>query len=710
VIDLRMDDSSSSSSDSEASVTELRNPAEDKSKSKEKQQKTVAKHFQDYLIYRRENEMDAIELNSIYELMSDHAYLITEEMIGKFGGYLEDVKKFNNIGTVLYYVSGLRAILEQGLGYNHSLFQGRFFARLRENMEKSYGLKGKKKTKKKAMTINDFKCFCKILFERNTTKSLMDRALITMQWQIIGRINETFIRVEDVEGLQNGDLNGILLNIKRHKTGNEMKLIVVPHPTDYRSCMIHALASWVLLGKVMSAMIFPRVFVGKECGSNYTNKMLEELRTEAINRGCIITEGLKSHSVRKGGASYLNSLEGINQEDIKRRGGWKIEKKDRVNLYIEYFEANDFRIAKSLSEWGKTKFGGQAYQLEWIPENERLSFLTYSNRLIGFCGFDDFTQLRLTMSLLHYYNEIKEAFPSHTIIRIMESKDTKSKLEEWSATVKSRFRQINYIDCLDSSSKGGPLYDQLEEILTNQRIMQSKTETIEDVLHKVSSRLESKMESILTGVVEAVASVSITSELPIAQSTQIERAAIIPAMFNPRPMTREAGVLRNEISLPASDKLEVSTLFSQWYIMELYKINPANLTAKEEENFNHYKEVLAYSKCLLPAQSTIPMKPTDSAGIKQWQKEITSMGIQVNDEWKKLREEYKPTLEPQPIQPDKKKRKTNYNPTISNVRKLRPQLQSCGVVFDFTRTIDDVTPVEMKYESVKHRRYNRNRK
>jgi hypothetical protein len=142
------EESISSSSDSEASSVSLDNPTDDVTESQRKLQGTVSKHFQEYISYHnKKNKENQLQYGTLQQLMERTPEVLTKDFLGCFGSYLQKKKNFRNLGTVLGYMSGLRGILESGLGDTHIIFQGKWFKNLRTSLEKRYKKEGEGKKK-----------------------------------------------------------------------------------------------------------------------------------------------------------------------------------------------------------------------------------------------------------------------------------------------------------------------------------------------------------------------------------------------------------------------------------------------------------------------------------------------------------------------------------------------------------------------------------
>lgn len=116
---------------------------------------------------------------------------VDKPLIGKFCSFLlaDEAVSWQ---TSMNYLSSVRRQLEDNVGVMFFKDDSEWYKKCRRNLHQKYVLKsiatGKPlKDQAPTMTFKDLTHLSKILFQRNTKQSLMDRTLLNNQWMAIGR-------------------------------------------------------------------------------------------------------------------------------------------------------------------------------------------------------------------------------------------------------------------------------------------------------------------------------------------------------------------------------------------------------------------------------------------------------------------------------------------------------------------------------------------
>jgi hypothetical protein len=533
------------------------------------------------------------------------------------------------------------------------------------------------------MQRRDMEVSCTLLIKRNNDQALMDRALLCIQWQLIGRISEAAaLKTMDLNVIE----NAMTCFIARSKTTTDQNLMVFPHPRSYFYCPIHALASWCMVSR-SRGNIFPAVRIGDGV-SKHMNLLLTKLTEEAEQNQMYITSCMTSHSTRSGAATALHIRKECNKLDIDRRGGWSTDN-NPSNRYMRTTDYLDGILGKALSGWESSMIedGGINVEIQHLPFISS-SLKTYSLNLFGTTDLVDPVRELFCLNLLMYYNQLKAEYPGHIICQYMERCMTESTLKDWSTQVMDKFKQLNRFISEEASISTVPIA--LQPVLQNQLKLSTQVESQDKILlnlcamvNQMSTQQQFLMNFLQNGFQPPIP----LSPVP-ASSTPIERPTVIPQMFLPRqpqPITH---------SLPSAKSLEVERLFILWYDTEMhtYTINNDN---SQLELMESYKFVIAHSKCLLKSGTQILPRPTEANELKIWQTSIVSLGKQVTEGWLQLRESY-----------DKCTGKT----TVWTIKRLIPMIKVKNpTYFDFSKVIDTATSPEKIWKPEQHRKSKKQR-
>jgi site-specific recombinase XerD len=167
-----------------------------------------------------------------------------QTIVGQFGGYLYSEKKIT-CGTARNYVSKIRNQILKRTKNTSDVADGRWFTQLSRNLNRKFD---KRCTTEGTSLSNsaeplfeaDLQRLCEQLFETNTKEAVMQRALLILQWQTLGRVSE-------VTSLPASRLTWyspyqcLSIHMSRPKAQKSSDLNVFLHRTSWQHCPLHAI-------------------------------------------------------------------------------------------------------------------------------------------------------------------------------------------------------------------------------------------------------------------------------------------------------------------------------------------------------------------------------------------------------------------------------------------------------------------------------------
>jgi hypothetical protein len=181
-VSQRLNDNNATLTETDSQPIVLRNLSERSTGSKALE-KSALNHFKAFL--EREGKPP---------ISSDPAFraILTTELFGKFGNYLQVVPKLRR-ETALSYMSAIKTYVIVEL--NSTIFQsdsGQWYRNLRSTMEKEYVNQSIQtgeeiQTRAEAMSVVELAEICRAIFR---LKNYKDRALLCIQYHCFGRISE----------------------------------------------------------------------------------------------------------------------------------------------------------------------------------------------------------------------------------------------------------------------------------------------------------------------------------------------------------------------------------------------------------------------------------------------------------------------------------------------------------------------------------------
>jgi hypothetical protein len=116
------------------------------------------------------------------------------------------------------------------------------------------------------------------------------------------------------------------------------------------------------------------------------------------------------------------------------RGGWTLDGLQTVFNYIAGTAKSDARVGRALSGWKHTDSGGACPSVSDLPPSKQVIFKYYTARLMGHAvNLLQEVQLYLMSSLVLYWTDFIERYPSHLLANMMLSIAgvTEDKLRGW---------------------------------------------------------------------------------------------------------------------------------------------------------------------------------------------------------------------------------------------------------------------------------------
>lgn len=350
-----------------STTPELEDVSKDQAQSTERGYQSAKKYFNQYLETLRIRIPD--HPTKIEELTAQH---IDEKLLGKFASYLMGCPKVKKCDTALVHLSKVKSLLVKQFS-THPLFAAHsdYYTRLRANLTRRYMAKcaqaGTSLCEHSVpMTEEDLLWMCQTLLKKSTDwGAVLNRGLLVLQWQILGRISEVSrLQFTDLKYIASaGTPNTIKVHLTRLKVTRQHPVTLFPHSEHWELCPIHAIACIVLAGK-HSTLLFEAVAKGGE--AHYTNRLLHDLSEEnehaisAAETGddtWTLSEGLTSQSSRSGASTHADQHSQMQTQWLIPRGGWTLDGIQTIFNYVSGTQKTDSRVGRALAGWSSVDHG-----------------------------------------------------------------------------------------------------------------------------------------------------------------------------------------------------------------------------------------------------------------------------------------------------------------------------------------------------------------
>jgi hypothetical protein len=184
---IEMSDSESDDDDLDDDLGDTTNAAYLKS------QQTVMNHF-DKFIKKCHRSNPVTYPHNFFRVQDFNSVSKAKDFVGRFCNYIIKDVKIKRPKCTLNYISKLRVKVETD-DIENQVFTHRWYGALRLKVVKEYVAMSLKTGSRlsdsaPAMTINDLRVICTILFENDDRSGASHRCLLVCQWQALGRISE----------------------------------------------------------------------------------------------------------------------------------------------------------------------------------------------------------------------------------------------------------------------------------------------------------------------------------------------------------------------------------------------------------------------------------------------------------------------------------------------------------------------------------------
>lgn len=206
---------------------------------------------------------------------------------------------------------------------------------------------------KAALSSELYQKLCKWFFELGTMDGIFAQTYLVLTWNLICRINNTaMIKMADIEWSK--PIDCFQTYFSHSKTDQTGEISWYPrhlfsNPYDVLVCPVTAISNYFTT--CFNCTSCPNyLFPGKSQEIRFSRilrRMLEQHQVELQNDGVLLRE-IGTHSICKGGATYLTSLPGgPSIAFVLLRGGWSMgHVRDR---YCHYLDSGDQYVGWCLS-------------------------------------------------------------------------------------------------------------------------------------------------------------------------------------------------------------------------------------------------------------------------------------------------------------------------------------------------------------------------
>eukprot|EP00597_Dinobryon_sp_UTEXLB2267_P013224 CAMPEP_0170114766 /NCGR_PEP_ID=MMETSP0020_2-20130122/10953_1 /TAXON_ID=98059 /ORGANISM="Dinobryon sp., Strain UTEXLB2267" /LENGTH=692 /DNA_ID=CAMNT_0010341923 /DNA_START=911 /DNA_END=2992 /DNA_ORIENTATION=+ len=639
---------------------------------------TAENHFKKFLVRMNKKNPSTFPTDYSVHAFNDANFIC--DALDRFATYLVEVAKIPKCSTSLAYLSKIKTKIMRDHKASNLFGDGKWYADIRTKIKSHYLVLCNRNGTNLVdhappMTETDQLIMVKLLMERNTRQADLDRGIVILQKQTIGRVSETSrLKFSNVGMCKTesrfSKVSCFTFSMTRLKTGQQHTLNIFLHAYSWLLCPAHALATIIASCYNPSEDIFPNIPEGNEAA--YVNRLLADLyetwstRREERDSVQQLSKDLSSHSARHGGAQDASDHKDIQLQWIIPRGGWKVDGIQTIFTYIVGTDNCDKRVARIESGWNRIDEGGVCPGIESFPIAERTAFNTFSINMLGSASIDIDTQTRqaLCCVLLLHYREVKESYPEHRLIRkmhtcIVASDRAESALLQWADYVKEMFLLDNGIFLpLESMEGGGSIrvrdmdefmrkvIEQLHEnrLEINELRKQNHLLTNElNYIHNSNDNLHTKVDFLISKISTPSSSAEdpinyLEVQLPhiLDEMNSFESPTALPSNRNLMEsfFPSASGVpISSPQQQPAFDdrtmkSLTISAVFYDWFMNQRYDQVPQPST-RERFLFNETWKTIAHLKRFLPNNYTIRRKPSSNQDLSTWTQSLATISRQL---------------------------------------------------------------------------------
>lgn len=295
--------------------------------------RTAEKHFDKFLVVMHRTSPSTFP--NAYSMDAFNNANFISDALDRFATYLLNVAKVPKCNTALAYLSKIKCKIARDHKTSNFFGDGKWYADIRTKMKSHYlTLCSRNGTQlvdhAPPMTETDQSIMVKLLIVRNTRQADLDRGILILQKQTIGRVSETSrIKFTNVGMCKSesrySKVSCFTFSITRLKTGLQHTLNIFLHAHSWLLCPAHALATIIATNNDPSEHIFPNIPEGNEAA--YVNRLLADLyetwsasRGERDIDGLQLSKDLSSHSGRGGGAEEASDHRDVQIQWLIPRG------------------------------------------------------------------------------------------------------------------------------------------------------------------------------------------------------------------------------------------------------------------------------------------------------------------------------------------------------------------------------------------------------
>jgi len=294
--------------------------------------KTAEKHFKNFLVIMHRTTPSTYPEE--YSILAFNNANFVSDALDRFATYLLEVAKIPKCNSALGYLSKIKCKIARDHKTSNFFADGKWYNDIRTKM-KSHYLESCNRNGTNlvdhapSLTESDQLIMVKLLMDRNTRQADLDRGIIILQKQTIGRVSETSrLKFSNVAMFKSesrfSKVSCFTVAMTRLKTGHQHTLNIFVHAYSWLLCPAHALATIIACCTNPSADIFPNIPEGGEAA--YVNRLLADLydtwstKQQSASSGEQLSKDLTSHSGRHGGAQKASDHKDIQLQWVIPRG------------------------------------------------------------------------------------------------------------------------------------------------------------------------------------------------------------------------------------------------------------------------------------------------------------------------------------------------------------------------------------------------------
>ncbi len=126
------------------------------------------------------------------------------------------------------------------------------------------------------MEEQDLAILCNLLINSNDKSAVINRALLTLQWHVLGRVSELdALRFDELTLYSHNKTDCVAVNMSRLKVHIQHDVHVFVHKENWKVCPIHSLASLILVTGA-NEFVFKSVLNNRSI-THHVNELMKQL-------------------------------------------------------------------------------------------------------------------------------------------------------------------------------------------------------------------------------------------------------------------------------------------------------------------------------------------------------------------------------------------------------------------------------------------------